>query len=270
MAGVLLAFRKKYLLGGIIFALGMGLNLFANHPQMTYYLGIALGIYVLIEGILAIKGNAIGDFMKSAAVLLVGLLLALGSSTSSLWTTYEYSKDTMRGDPILTPTGQQVGDANSSVKGLDWGYAMQWSNGLLDVTAGLIPGLVGGGSLEQISSTSNIAIAMRKKGASIDQAPLYWGKLPSTAGPVYYGAVFCFLFILGLILYKGPLKWGIAISTLLLLTLSMGKNFEFFNRLFFDLAPLYNKFRAPASITSVTTLLTVSYTHLTLPTILLV
>jgi len=83
VAGVLLAFRKKYLFGGVIFALGMGLNLFANHPQMTYYLGIALGIYVLIEGIIAIKGNSIGDFMKSAAVLLVGLLLC-GQPTNTL------------------------------------------------------------------------------------------------------------------------------------------------------------------------------------------
>ena len=256
VAGVLLAFKNRLLLGGVIFSLGMGLNLFANHPQMTYYLGIALGIYVLIEGIYSMRENRLGDFAKSASVLLVGVLLALGTSTSTLWTTYEYSKDTMRGDPILTKQDNVTSNnASSSVSGLDFDYAMQWSNGLLDVASGMIPGLVGGGSSEHVSSTSNAATSMRRRGAQIDRAPLYWGALPFTSGPVYFGAVFCFLFILGLIIQKGPVKWWLGIATLLILVLSMGKNFEVFNKLFYNLVPLYNKFRTPNSITSVTTLL---------------
>ena len=256
VAGTILTFKQKYLLGGLVFALGMGLNLFANHPQMTFYLGIALGIYVLMEGIAAVQEKKTGEFIKASGVLLIGLLLALGTSTSTLWTTYEYSKDTMRGEPILLKqAGAASGDASSSVSGLDWEYAMQWSNGFLDVAAGMIPGIVGGGSSEAISSTSDTAISMRKKGARVDQAPLYWGKLPFTAGPVYYGAVFCFLFILGLVVLRGPVKWWLGLASLLLLTLSLGKNFEVFNKLFYNLVPLYNKFRAPSSITSVTTLL---------------
>ena len=256
VAGVMLAYKNKYLLGGVVFALGMGLNVFANHPQMTYYLGLALGIYVLIEGIYSMRENRLGEFVKASGVLLVGVLLALGTSTSTLWTTYEYSKDTMRGDPILIKQDNtSSGNTSSSVSGLDWDYAMQWSNGFLDVASGMIPGLVGGGSSEHISPTSNTATDMRRKGAQIDRAPLYWGALPFTSGPVYYGAVFCFLFILGLIIQKGPIKWGLGIATLLILVLSMGKNFEVFNKIFYNLVPLYNKFRTPNSITSVTTLL---------------
>ncbi len=255
VVGILLTFRHKYLTGGLFFAVGMALNLYANHVQMTYYLGMVLGIYVLIQVINHLREQRIAELLKVGGILLVGLLLAIGSSVSNLWTTYEYSEDTMRGAPILEKEASKTPSSSSEVEGLDWNYAMQWSNGFLDVAAALIPGVVGGGSNERIGPSSAVAKNMRSRGAQIDAAPLYWGALPFTSGPIYFGAGMCFLFILGLLVVKGPFKWWIGIAVLLTALISMGKNFEFFNRLLFDLLPMYSKFRAPSSITSVTALL---------------
>ena len=251
--GTLLTFRKQYMLGGVFFAVGMALNLFSHHPQMTYYLAICLGIYVIIEAVSYIKKGEIAELAKVGGVLSIALLLGVLSSASYLWTTYEYGKDTMRGEPILAASGAT--SSSSEVNGLDWNYAMQWSNGGKDLIAMLVPGAVGGSSSEKISSSSAIAQDMRKKGANVPAASLYWGALPFTSGPGYLGAIFCFLFVLGAMTVKGPVKWWLIIATIVTILLSMGKNFSGLNRLVFDLLPMYNKFRAPSSILSVTALL---------------
>ncbi len=255
IAGSILLFRKKYLMGGALFTAGLAAGIRANHIQMTYYLGIILSIYVLVEIVRHIKNNQLPDLIKIGAIFALGVILSVGTATTNLWTTYEYSKDTMRGDPILTKAANETAKTSSEVEGLEWNYAMQWSNGFMDVMATMIPGVVGGGSGESIKPTSATAIAMRKRGAQVQQAPLYWGTLPFTSGPVYVGAIMCFLFVLGLLTLKGPMKWWIAIGVLLTFLLSMGKNFEVLNRLFFDYFPMYSKFRAPSSITSISSLL---------------
>src|SRR5690606_16892429 len=140
-AGMLLAFRKKYLLGGILFATGLGVELYANHVQMIYYLFLVFAIYGIIELIRHIQAKEMASFLKAVLVLVVGAMIAIGSSTSKLWTTYEYAKDTMRGDPILVSEASEP-RSSSNTEGLEWGYAMNWSNGFLDLFASYIPGVV--------------------------------------------------------------------------------------------------------------------------------
>lgn len=258
-AGIVLAFRKKYLLGGIIFALGLGVNLYANHVQMTYYFFLALSIYGIIEMVQHIQRGEANAFGKAVLYLGIGGLMAVASSASGLWTTYEYSKDTMRGKPILAKEAN-VSTTSSNTEGLDKDYAMRYSNGWLDLASSFIPGVVGGGGGEPVSETSAFAKEIKKRGGSVRnlRAPLYWGsvgKQVSTAGPVYFGAGIFFLFILGMFVVKGSIKWGIGAGVLLTMLLSLGDNFWAFNGLFFDYFPMYNKFRTPNSVLAITSFL---------------
>jgi len=248
--GMVMTFRKEYLKGGIIFALGLGLSLYANHIQMTYYFFLALGIYILIEIVNLLKNGQGVHLGKALLVLLLATGVGVGSSASKLWTTYEYAKDTMRGDPILTSTSS-VAKTSSQTKGLEWEYAMVWSNDWVDLASSIIPRAAGGGSGEKVGTKSALYKDLKRKGANIGKnfkAPLYWGGLPSTSGPYYFGAIICFLFVLGLLTVKGSIKWWLAVVVLLMLLASLGKNFSLFNKLMFDYFPLFNKFRTPNSI----------------------
>jgi hypothetical protein len=259
LVGIVMAFRKKYLPGAILFALGLGINLYANHVQMTYYLFIFFLIYGLIELVRHAQRGEMQLFGKAVLYLGIGGLLAIGSSASSLWTTYEYQKDTMRGSPILTKEAN-VQETSSNTKGLDWKYAMQYSNGWLDLFSSFIPGVVGGGGAEPVPANSAYAKEIKRSGGNTKnlKLPLYWGsvgKTVSTAGPIYFGAAVFFFFLLGMLIVKEPIKWGIGGGVLLTMLLSLGDNFEFFNRIFFDYFPLYNKFRTPNSILAITAFL---------------
>ncbi len=259
VAGMLLAFRKKYYLwGGLLFAFGLGLNIMSNHIQMTYYLFMTLIIYGIAQLIVAIKSKAFDHFFKATGVLIIGAILALGSTASNLWITYEYSKDTMRGEPILEPEVQEDVQSSSETKGLDWDYAMQWSNGLLDVCSSFIPGVAGGGTQELVDESSATYRDLTSKGYRVPSplpAPLYWGDLPFTSGPMYFGAIVLLLFLFGAVVVDGPAKWWLVLGTLLTILMSMGKHFEVLNHLLFDYFPLFNKFRTPNSVLSVTSFL---------------
>ncbi len=253
-AGLLTAFRGRYLRGGLLFALGMGLAIVANHLQMLYYFFLTLPFLGIAQLVYDYKRGRLMEFFKAAGALLIGGILALGAGASNLWVTYEYSKDTMRGKPILTKPADP--SSSSATEGLSWDYAMQWSNGLIDVFSSFIPGVAGGSSSERLGPESATMKSLR--GVNLPPqwgAPLYWGKLPFTSGPVYIGIVVFLLFLFGLQVVDGPVKWWIGLSTLLLFLLSMGKNFEAFNRFFFEYVPLYNKFRTPNSILSIATFL---------------
>lgn len=252
IAGVILAFRQKYLLGGVVFGIALGINIYANHPQMTYYLGMCLAILVLIYMVKALKDGQVKEFLLAVSTLAVFALPAMGASASRLWTTYEYAKDTMRGKPILEKTSDSP-QSSSEVDGLAWDYAMSWSNGSKDLLASFIPKAVGGGSGEWLSKDSYLAgkLGVRKE----FQAPTYWGDLPFTSGPIYFGALVFFLFVFGLFAVKGELKWWLLGAVLLTFLISLGKNFESFNRLLYDYLPLYNKFRTPNSVLSITSVL---------------
>lgn len=263
-AGMLLAFNKKYLWGGVLFATGLGLNIYSNHVQMTYYFFLTVAFLGIAQLIYAAQKNALADFLKAVGVLAIAGILAVGACASNLWISYEYSKDTMRGDPILLPEAKSevqndnIEQSGSHGAGLSWPYAMQWSNGTIDLFATFIPGAAGGGSQEAVDKDGPIGSALKAKGYRVPpelRAPLYWGELPFTSGPIYFGAVVCLFFFMGLFLVKGPAKWWLALGTLLTLLLSMGKNMEIINRFFFDYVPLFNKFRTPNSVLSIASFL---------------
>jgi hypothetical protein len=262
-AGILMAFRKQYIPGATVFGIGVALELFANHIQMTYYLVLTLLFFGVARLVYDIQQKQLLHFAKAAGVLIFSGLLGLGTATSNLLPTYEYSKDTMRGDGILpkaasTAAAPQAPDVQGAKGGLAYDYAMQWSNNTLDVMAALIPGVAGGGSQEPVGQDSKTLTDLRSKGYNVPgtfKLPLYWGGLPFTSGPAYLGAIVLFLFGMGVVLIKDPVKWWLALGVLLTVLLSMGKHFGAINHFFFDYVPLYNKFRSPSSILSVTAFL---------------
>ncbi len=251
IAGFIQVVRKQYLLGGFLFTLGMAINIMSNHPQMTYYLGMVLGIWFLHVVYTYIKQREFKTLGIICGIFALGLLLAIGSSASRLMTTYEYSKDTMRGNPILKSESKEV-TSSSETEGLEWGYAMSWSNGTADLFSSFIAHAVGGGSGEWIGKDSNLAKKTRQRKKM--RAPMYFGSLPFTSGPYYFGAIAFFLFVFSMFVTKGPIRYWLGSAVLLTFLLSMGKNFEILNRFLFDYFPLFNKFRTPNSVLSVTTL----------------
>lgn len=249
VAGVITALRGKYLLGSTVFAIFMSLVLFTNHPQMVYYLGLTmvfLLVFLLVE---AIREHRLASFWMGAGFLALGLALAVGTSASKLWTTYEYGKDTMRGKPILTDD-KAVNPSSSTVDGLDWEYSMNWSNNTIDLLSTWIPKAAGGATVEMMAKDSEFA--KKVNGGKATQGYPYFGGLPSTAGPYYFGAVVFLLFVLGFATVKGIYKWWFLVGLLFTWLISMGKNAEGFNRIFFDYVPMFNKFRTPNSVLSIT------------------
>lgn len=257
--GLLLTFRKQYILGGLAFAFGLGMNIMVGHPQMTYIFLLTLLFLGIAQLISDYRKNELAHFLKAAAILVVSGIIGVLANTSNLLPTYEYSKDTMRGKPILeTSNNGNRPTSSSETEGLAWDYAMGWSNGTIDLLSSFIPGVAGGGSQEKVGNSDPLRKDpnwRRLVQSSGGRAPLYWGELPFTSGPIYMGAIVFFLFLVGLVLVKGPVKWWLGLGTLLTLCLSMGKNMEWFNEFFYYYVPLYNKFRTPNSVLSVTTFL---------------
>ena len=261
LASIILTLRGKYLLGGSLTALFLALEIRANHVQMTYYLLIALFIYIAIEAYHAIKSKATRDFVKSLAYLGGAIAIALAVNASSLWSTYEYGKDTIRGQSNLKQNTKEPSN------GLTKDYAYQYSETVPESISFLVPYAAGGSSQnEGLDQNSAIVKALKDKGIPEDQAftaaqqitgsfpgmSLYWGEKPSTAGPVYFGAVIFFLFIFGLFIVKSRMKWWLLATVVLTTLLAYGNNFPFISDFFFDHFPLYNKFRAVESILAVT------------------
>ena len=258
-AGVLLAFRQRYLVGGAVFALGMGLAILANHPQMLYYFGLTLPLLGVAELVRHIRAGTLPVFAKAMGALLIGLGLALGAGASNLLTTTEYLPQSIRGGVILSgQQAEQTLDEGTREGGLDWEYAMQWSNGFKDMLATYAPLTAGGGSGQEISNQSAFGQAMTRAGFRVPAkllAPLYHGSLPFTEGPIYLGAVVFALFVFGLFAASTPARVWLGGGTLLIFILSLGKNAEFINRPLFDLLPLLNNFRTPNSALSIATFL---------------
>lgn len=256
-AGLILVYRKKYPLGFALFAIGAGVGLLANHPQMLYYMSFPLFFYVVMKAIEAVQKKKLIDFGKASGGLMVTLLIALGCSATVLMTTMEYVEDTMRGDPILEHDKNMQG-TSSTEKGLDWDYAMQWSQNMTDVMSLIAPGAAGGGSNEDGSWSKDLkndriwSQILRTNG---NKVPMYHGGMPFTSGPAYIGIFFLFFFILGYFVKGGKFYHWILISAIFTILLSMGKNAAWLNRFMFDYVPLFNKFRTPNSILPITTLL---------------
>jgi hypothetical protein len=252
IAGVILIFRREYLLGTGLSALFIALEIRANHIQMTYYLMLAILIFVVIEFYHALKVKETKVFFRSIACAALATLLAVAVNASSLWSTYEYGEETIRGRSNLT---QQAAAPST---GLPKDYAYQWSQGVKECITFLIPNAYGGSSRGDANNQSNVAKTLIGLGAEESQAAnvagslsLYWGDKPFTEGSFYFGATICFLFTLGLLIVKGRMKWWLVAVIILTMFLSFGKNWPYLSDLFFDYFPLYNKFRAVESILAV-------------------
>ncbi|SDR99034.1 membrane protein YfhO [Mucilaginibacter mallensis] len=260
IAGIILTFRGKYLLGASLTALFLAMEIRANHIQMTYYLLISILILVIVQLYHAIKTKQLNPFGKSIIYLVAATLLAVAVNASMLWTTAEYGKETNRGPSNLT---QHTSEPSN---GLDKDYAYAWSQGVGECFTFLIPNAYGGASEWPTGfdvPSSNVTKALVAKGVAQDQASNiaqqllqgglspYWGNKQFTGGPFYFGAVVCFLFILGLFIVKHRIKWWLLATVILTMLLSFGRNMPFVSDLFFNYFPMYNKFRAVESILAV-------------------
>ncbi|NNK27063.1 MAG: hypothetical protein HKP06_02370, partial [Flavobacteriaceae bacterium] len=253
LSGIILTFRKQFIWGFLLTTLAMGLEIGANHFQMTYYLMLlvlVLGLAYLID---AYKKQMLPHFFKAVGILLLAVVLSIGLNASNIMATQEYVKESTRGKSELTikPDGTEKEPSS----GLDREYITRYSYGILESLNLFIPRLMGGGTYEDVGKDSNTYKLFTNIGATpvqarneVRQTPTYWGKQPITEGPAYVGAVIMFLFVFALFLVKGRLKWWLVGGALLSLLLSYGKNLGFLTDLFIDYFPLYNKFRAVSSI----------------------
>ena len=238
IAGVLLAYKGKYLWGALLTAFALALEVKANHLQITYYLLLILILIIVAEFISDIREKKIGHFFKASAVLLVAAIFGILTNSTILYANYDYGKETTRGKPIL------AGDESNQTKGLDRDYITQWSYGKGETWSLLIPNVKGGASAYIGNQNTALEKADSRFRSNIAQSNAYWGDQPGTSGPVYVGAIVVFLFVLGALTVKGKLKWALLIATILSILLSWGKNFMGFTDFFIDHIPGYNKFRA--------------------------
>ena len=248
-AGLAYCFRKGALLGAVMFGIAMSFELFANHPQITFYLTIAMLFYGLVELIIAYKAKMLPKFMVKVLFVVLAGVLALGSNANRLLPTLDYAKYTMRGGSELSSA-----NANSGAKGgLDLDYATEWSYGVDECLNLLIPNLKGGSSQGALGTDSETYKVLRNNGVPqaqnvVKNMPLYWGDQLFTSGPMYMGAIIIFLFVLAILLAKGATRWIICALSVLVLMLSWGRNFMALTEFFHNYVPLYNKFRVPSMI----------------------
>ena len=264
LAGILLVYiRKKYLLGFVVTALFMGLQIAANHFQMTYYLFIGIGFLFLSELIrVLLKKSDWKHFGISSGVLVLAFLLGIGMNSQRLLANREYAEETVRGKQILEDEKQN----HASKDGMNRDAMLMWSYGKLETLNLFIPRIYGGSSQEKGSDRimQNIQDLVQENATSQEEvdnimkgfsSPTYWGEQPGTAGPAYQGAVVCFLAFLGFFFAPKKYKFWILGASVLTIMLAWGSNFLIVSDLFIDFVPLYNKFRAPSSILVVVELL---------------
>ena len=244
IAGVVLAFRGKYTWGLLVTALFSALEVLANHVQMTYYylfIVLAMVIAFVIEGA---RKKQWQHVLKATGVCLAGAAIGICINMSNLYHTWEYGKESMRGKSELV----KANAANQTSSGLDRDYITQWSYGIDETWTLLVPNAKGGASVPLVQNKTAMEHANNDYIGIYEQIGQYWGNQPMTAGPVYVGAFVLMLFVLGLIIVKGPLKWALLAVTILSILLSWGRNFMPFTDFFLDYIPMYAKFRTVASI----------------------
>lgn len=249
LAGILLTLNGKFLWGSALTMFFLALEIRVNHIQVTYYFFIAIMLLILIELYKATKAKQFKHIIKSLGCLVVSAIIAIAINAGLLWTTYEYSQETIRGEANLKMEGAQ-----ESQKGVDRDYAYKWSQGVAENITFLIPNAYGGGNVGNLDGNSNVAKWLTSHGVSEAEAitfvnglQTYWGEKPFTHGPWYFGAIIIFFMVLGLFIVHGKLKWWILMATLLSIFLSFGRHLSLVSDLFFDYVPLYNKFRAVES-----------------------
>lgn len=244
IAGMVLVYRKKWLAGGVVTALFVALQIFSNHPQMSYYFLFVMLFMAIAYGVLAWQKKQLPDFFKSTGVLVVAGLVGVCVNLSNLYHTYEYSKESMRGKSELV----KENSADQTDSGLERSYITQWSYGIGETFSLLVPNVKGGASVPLAANEKAMEKANPAYQSLYAQLGQYWGEQPGTSGPVYVGAFVMFLFILGLFIVKGPMKWALVAGTVFSITLSWGHNFMGLTDFFIDYIPMYSKFRAVSSI----------------------
>lgn len=242
IAGIILVYNRKYILGAIIAALFASLQILSNHIQMTYYFLFVILCIFIAYYVEAKRKNELKPFLKGTAILIASACIALAINASNLYHTYQYSKESTRGKSEL------VTKSGSEGKGVDKAYITEWSYGVDETLTLLIPNFKGGASKPLAQNTTAIDKMDSKFNSIYEQLSEYFGNQPFTAGPVYVGAFVLFLFIVGCIIVKGPLKWALVAATILSISLAWGKNFMPLTNLFIDYIPFYDKFRAVSSI----------------------
>ena len=260
LSGIVLVFRRYYVWGFMLTVVGLGLEIVANHYQMTYYLMllvVVLGIAYLID---AFRNNALPHFFKSVGVLIGAVIMAIGLNATNLLATKEYADFSTRSTSEITVNPD--GTLKEQISGLDKGYINLWSYGKLETLNLFVARIFGGSNDEPYDKDSEIAQFLKENQIPITQREdvfgqfglYYWGDQPGVSGPAYIGAVVIFLFILALFVVQGKIKWWLVGGSVLTLMLSYGKNLSWFTDLWVDYVPLYDKFRAVTSIQVITEL----------------
>lgn len=244
IAGVVLAYRGKYLWGFVVTSIFAAFEVHANHVQMTYYYLFIILFMIIAYLVDALRNRQLVHFAKATGVCAAGALIGICINISNLYHTWQYSQETMRGKSELV----KKNISNQTDSGLDRDYITQWSYGIDETWTLLVPDTKGGASVPLTQSS----VAMNKADNQFleiyQQLGQYWGDQPGTSGPVYVGAFVLMLFILGLFIVKGPVKWALLAATILSILLSWGRNFMPFTDFFLDYVPMYAKFRTVASI----------------------
>ncbi len=255
IGGCLLCYRKKYIVGFIVTILATGLNVYWNHQQISYYTLLMLIPLAISYFIYALREKEQKHFWVASCILLIAAVMAVAPATDRLVPMWDYSKETMRGGAVLKGTE----DSEAGKSGLNREYAFQWSYGKAETMTLLIPNFYGGSSNYALGEDSETYKTVKKYAGTsqakqiVKSLPTYWGDQPFTSGPVYAGAIICFLFVLGLLAVKGPERWWLLMAVIIGILLSWGRNLPSLNNWLFDHLPLYNKFRTPSMSLVMTT-----------------
>ena len=244
IAGIVLAYRGKYLWGFIVTAIFTAFEINANHVQMTYYYLFIIFFLIIAWLVEAIREKQLMRFVKATGICLAAGILGVCMNLSNLYHTWQYGQESMRGKSELV----KQNTANQTSSGLERDYITQWSYGIGETWTLLVPNTKGGASVPLSMNETAMAKADPNYAEIYNQIGQYWGEQPGTSGPVYVGAFALMLFILGLFIVKGPVKWALLAATILSILLSWGKNFMGFTDFFIDYVPMYAKFRTVASI----------------------
>ena len=251
IGGFYLIYQKKYGWGAALTLIYTSLGIM-THPQMTYYIFMLIGVLFIAELVVHIREKRWKDLVVSTLVFAVCFGIGVGTQITPFMANREYAKETMRGGHSEL---EKEDDATNKTNGLDLSYITQYSYGIGETATLLIPGAKGYASSYDVGTNSKIYQAMVQNGVSNRQAaqyckgmPTYWGGVEGTSGPVYVGAIICFLFVLGLLIVKGPYKWALLFATIGSILLSWGYNFMPLQELFAKYFPMYTKFRAVESI----------------------
>ena len=259
IGGVVMAYRGRWLVGSALAALFAMMQIQSNHVQMTYYFLFVILAVIACYAVDAVRRKKYSRFAKATGALAVAAVLAVTANLPSLYNTWKYSKESMRGGHTeLTVAGAE----EQKTEGLDRDYITQYSYGRSESFSLLIPNIKGGASarpeMGRMVPTSVMEVdGAEEKASRLNQAEMqyvsdyvgqYFGEPEGTNGPVYVGAVIFVLFLLGCVIVRGPLKWALLAMTLLSVFLALGRNMQWLTDLFIDYVPMYSKFRTVESI----------------------